>query len=151
MINFKLNPKDFNYLGTEYEVIEITKYNYKDYISLIEKTIQNFNNEIEWDKMFDLNEAILRLEDNATFYIGIINNEPFGHVWFEFIDTMSSNKFLYNLFIKNKVENKTYTGREFVSDIIFRFNRGIKIFCEVDEWNEKSIKLFEKLGFKRTK
>ena len=151
MIQFKLNPKDFAYLGTEYEVIEITKYNYKNYIYLIEKTIQNFNDEIEWDEMFDLDASIDRFRSGMVMYIGVVDTEPFGHVWFEFTDTISLNKNLYNLFIKNNVENKTYTGKEFVSYVIEKYHKDCIIYCEVDEWNIKSKKTFDYLGFKEIK
>lgn len=149
MINFKLEPKNFLYLGTEYNIIEITKNNYKNYINLIEKTIQNFNEEIEWNEMFDLETSINRFENDMKMYIGVIDNEPFGHIWAEFTNTVSLNRNLYNLFIKNRVKKKNYTGKEFLSCVIEKYLKEYNLFCEVDDWNIKSIKLFEKLGFKR--
>jgi RimJ/RimL family protein N-acetyltransferase len=151
MIKYRLKPNDFAFLGTEYDVIEITKDNYEEHIHLIEKTIQNFNDEIEWDEMFDLDEAIIRLKNGEFFYIGVIDDEPFGHVWFEFVDTISLNKHAYNLFIKNKVDNKTYSGKEFFSYVIEKYHKCCKIYSEIDEWNIASIKIVEYLGFKKYK
>jgi hypothetical protein len=78
--------------------------------------------------------------------MGIFDSDVFGHVWFS---DYKDGRFLFNLFVRNNVQEKKYTGKEFVSDIIFRHEYDKSIYCEVDEWNEKSIKLFEKLGFVR--
>jgi len=151
MINFRLLPKDFAYLGTEYNVVHINSENYKENIPYIEKTIQNFNAEIEWKDMFDLETAIFRFKTGMDMFIGVIDDEPFAHVWFDEYDLISTSKFLSNLFVKNKTENKAYTGKEFVSYIIHNYYSGVVIFCEVDDWNIRSIKLFEYLGFKKIK
>ena len=114
MISFKLIPENFNHLKTQYDIIKIDNKNVFRYTDLIKKTIDNFNNEIFWPDMFTLEQSLYRFELGMKIYIGHINNEPFGHVWF-------NNTYLFNLFVRNKIENKTYTGSEFLSDIIFRF------------------------------
>lgn len=145
MINFKLEPENFNYLNTNYNLIAIYKYNFTDNINLIEQTIKNFNDEIIWDKMFDINEAKQRVDYGMCMVIVVYENKPFGHLWLkDYID----GKFLFNLFVVNKTDNKFYTGQEFVSNVIQKVLPYENVYCEVDDWNEKSIKLFKRLGFK---
>ena len=142
MIKFKFLPQNFNYLGTQYNIVQIDNHNYVEYTHLIHKSIENFNAEIQWDNMFDFSETINRFENGMTMYIGLLDNEPFGHVWF-------NRSFLFNLFVRNKIEKKKYTGKEFISCVLHEFYNNGTIYCEVDEWNTKSIKLFERLGFQR--
>ena len=145
MIPFKLDPRDFNCLNTEYHIINITNQNLSDYYSLIEDSIRYFNNEHKWDSMFTFEDAISRVQNGMIMYVGVLEADVFGYVWFR---EFNNSRFLFNLFVRNNVTNKTYTGKEFVSDVIGRYEHGKVIHCEVDEWNEKSIKLFKKLGFK---
>jgi len=144
MINVELYPSNFNYLGIKYNIIQINKDNYDQYISLINKTIQNFNDEVQWSKMFDFKKAVERFSEGMIMYIGIMNNHPFGHLWIEEIESKFK---IFNVFVRNNVEIKNYNGQEFVSDIIDRFYKDKIIFAEIDEWNTKSIKMFLKLGF----
>ena len=146
MINFKLSPENFNYLGTEYRVLSIKLNNYKYAEKRIIETINNFNNEIVWDGMFNFDTVIDRLEKGMKMYILLMenSNEPYGHVWFK---DYNDGRYIFNLYVRNNVENKTYTGKEFVSDIIHRYESNVPIYCEVDEWNNKSISLFKRLGF----
>ena len=147
MINFKLEPINFNKIGTECEIIKIDNLNISHFYQLIHSSIDNFNEEIKWDDMFDFNEACDRLKNGMILYIGIYNSNVFGHVWFK---NYKDGKFLFNLFVKNKVIDKKYGGKEFISNIINRFEYNTTIYCEVDKWNEKSIKLFNILGFNTT-
>lgn len=147
MINFKLDPINFNKVGTECEVIKINNLNIPQFYQLAQDSIDNFNKEIKWDDMFDFNEVCDRLNNGMVLYIGIYDSNVFGHVWFK---DHKDGKFLFNLFVKNKVINKQYSGKEFISNIIHRFEYDTTIYCEVDDWNEKSIKLFNILGFNIT-
>jgi len=79
-------------------------------------------------------------------FIGIKDNCAFGHVWFK---EHNDGYLLFNLFVRNLVEQKMWSGKEFVSDIIDKFFKNDIIYSETDEWNIKSIKLFEKIGFKQ--
>jgi hypothetical protein len=145
MIAFKLDNKNFNYLGVEYNIIKIDNTNFDYYKHHIIESINNFNLEINWNDMFNLDEVKYRLSNDMNMYIGILNDSPFGHVWFK---EYEDGKYLYNLFVKNKTNIKEYTGKEFVSDIINRFEIQYPIYADVDDWNEKSIRLFKRLGFK---
>jgi RimJ/RimL family protein N-acetyltransferase len=146
MINFKLEQTNFNHLKTQYEVIPITLSNFENSCNLIDNSIKNFKSEIEWEELFTLDEARQRLTEGMVMYVGIIDFDVFGHVWFK---NHNDGRFLFNLFIRNQVEDKKYTGKEFLSDVIYRFEDNKTIYCEVDNWNEKSIKLFKRLGFQQ--
>ena len=146
MISFSLSENDFTPLGIEYTIIKVDCINFESNRQYILDSINNFNLEIEWNKMFTLEEADNRISGNMRMYIGLIDSEVFGHVWFR---DYKNGSYLFNLFVKNRVKTKSYTGTEFTSDIINRFENEYPIYADVDEWNEKSIKLFNSLGFKR--
>jgi len=146
MIHFKINPGNLVHLGAVCDTIEINYYNQIKYTNHIENTILNFYDEIKWDGMFDIKEAKKRFENDMTMFIGLYDNKPFGHVWFK---KKEDGYLLFNLFVRNSVEQKMWSGKEFVSDILYRFFKTDIIYSEIDEWNVKSIKLFEKLGFIR--
>jgi hypothetical protein len=146
MVSFKLIPQNFLHLQTQYSILKVTIHNYHHYYRYVEKSIQHFKDELDWEGMFDTNVVVKRLQSGMVLYLGIYDSDVFGHVWFS---DYKDGRFLFNLFVRNNVKEKKYTGKEFVSDIIFRYEYDKIIYCEVDEWNEKSIKLFEKLGFIR--
>jgi hypothetical protein len=144
MINFKLEVENFNYLGVNCNIIPISFLNYHNYKHLIQECIDYFNYEIKWDKMFSFNQALIRISNGMMFYVCMGDNEPMGYVWFKGND---DDRILFNLFFRNKNVIKKYNGKEFVSSVINTYEKNKVIFCEVDEWNEKSIKLFKKVGF----
>lgn len=144
MINFKLEQVNFNHLGTKYEIVEINKDTLPNNHWLIFNAIKYFNEEIQWDGMFDFTDVQERVSNGMVMYIGIIDSNVFGYVWFK---PEQENRSLFNLFVRNQVEDKKYTGKEFLSDVISRFENNKTIYCEVDEWNTKSLRLFERLGF----
>jgi predicted DNA-binding transcriptional regulator len=141
MIKYILFPEHFNDLGTDCEIIPISQKNVLVYRYLIEMCINHFNNEITWDNMFNLNEAIERIDNGMVMYVGVVDYEVLGYVWFD------KNR-LFNLFVRNKMPIKLRSGKEFVSNVIKRFESDKIINCEVDEWNIKSHKLFQRLGFR---
>lgn len=141
MIKFILSPQNLNDLGVECEIIQINKNNYLNHIPLIENGISYFNEEIEWSNMFDLEIAIDRLNRGMFMYIGIVNNDVFGYVWF-------NGGFLFNLFVRNKLLVKLHSGRDLLSNVIRKYEFDKNIYCEVDDWNIKSHKLFYGLGFR---
>ena len=145
MIAFKLDSIDFTPLGIEYSTIKVNYINFESNRQCVSDSIDNFNSEIEWDKMFTLEEASNRVFNNMRMYIGFIDSKVFGHVWFR---DYKDGSYLFNLFVKNKTETKNYTGTKFASDIINRLENKYPVYADVDEWNEKSIKLFKRLGFK---
>jgi hypothetical protein len=145
MIFFKLDNFNFNYLGVKYNIIKIDNTNFEHYKHYIIESINNFNSEIKWDNMFTLDESKSRIFNNMRMYVGLIDSQVFGHTWFK---DYKDGVYLFNLFVKNNTSHKTYTGTEFISDVINRFETQYPIYADVDNWNVKSISLFKKLGFK---
>lgn len=146
MILFSLSESDFTPLRIEYNIVKVDQSNFKNNRQYVLDSINNFNLEIEWDKMFTLEEANSRVSDNMRMYIGLVNSKVVGHVWFR---DYKDGSYLFNLFVKNKAKTENYTGTEFTSDIINRFENKYPVYADVDEWNKKSIKLLNRLGFKR--
>lgn len=145
MIPFKLDSIGFTPLGTEYQVVKVDRSNFESNKQHILISINNFNSEIEWDGMFTLEEASNRVFNNMRMYIGLVDSRVFGHAWFK---DYKDGSYLFNLFVKNKGKVENYTGTEFTSDVINRFENRYPVYADVDEWNEKSIKLLSRLGFK---
>lgn len=146
MIYFSLSKNDFISLGIEYNIVKVNQSNFESNRQYVSDSIDNFNSEIKWDEMFTLDEAKNRVFNNMRMYIGLVDSKVFGHAWFK---NYEDGSYLFNLFVKNKVKTENYTGTEFVSDIINRFENEYPIYADVDEWNEKSIKLLSRLGFKK--
>jgi hypothetical protein len=144
MISFTLSENNFIPLQREYTIIKVDNLNFERNKNYVLDSIHNFNSEIKWDNMFTLEESKNRVFNNMRMYIGLIDSEVFGHVWFK---DYNDGVYLFNLFVKNNTTNKTYTGTEFTSDIINRFETQYPIYADVDDWNVKSIRLFKKLGF----
>jgi hypothetical protein len=95
MISFKLDNFDFNCLGVKYNIIKIDNTNFEHYKHHIIESINNFNSEIEWDNMFTLDESNRRVFNNMRMYIGLIDSQVFGHVWFK---DYNDGVYLFNLF-----------------------------------------------------
>lgn len=144
MLNFILYPSNFNFLNKTFTTILVTYKNFEELTPCIEKCIKLFNDEIIWSEMFDIIQAEQRVKDGKELYIGLIEDKIFGYVWFE---DHKDGKKIFNVFVKNNEKDRKYKGSEFVSYIIKEFNSNFIIYAEVDEWNIKSIRMFEKLGF----
>jgi RimJ/RimL family protein N-acetyltransferase len=146
MISFTLREEDFAPLGVEYNIVKVDQSNFESNRHYVLDSINNFNLEIEWNEMFTSEVASNRVFNNMRMYIGLVDSKVFGHAWFK---DYKDGSYLFNLFVKNKAKTESYTGTEFTSDIISRFENEYPVYADVDEWNEKSIKLLNKLGFKR--
>ena len=92
MIHFNLNYHNLIHrdLSDKLSIIETVD---RD---IIQESINNFNNEIMWDGMFDLNKTIRRFREGDKFFVAKYNGEIFGHCW---LKKESTNKFyIYNVF-----------------------------------------------------
>lgn len=127
------------YENTDIIVVDIN--NFLQYEKHIEFCIKKFNEEIKWDKMWDINQAEARILNNHTLYIMIVDDDPMGFVWVH-------NFYLYNAFVS--VKRKSNMSQWFIQNVLFDRNlRGydvVKLYTE--EWNLRAIRFWEKLGFK---
>lgn len=121
--------------------IKITNRNFSETIKLIQKSITIFNSEIEWDEMWDINEAENRLNSGEVLYLLLDGKTPIGHVWYDLY-------YLYNAFVSEKRENgdSIWFIQETMWDMKENYNLTyIKLY--VDDWNEQAIRFWKKLNF----
>ena len=117
--------------------MHIKENNFKEFIPLIQETIDTFNKNVEWKDMWDIKEAEFRLKDGQDLFIGYDREGALAHVWFD-------KNYLYNCFI-NPRRPKGY-GVTFITKCLQGIShRRIRLYC--DEWNIKAQKFFEKVGF----
>ena len=76
--NFQIIQINSNNLN----LLKIQLHNFSDNTDKIQYSIDKFNSQINWDSMWDLNEAYERLSRNNTLYLLLKNDLPIGHVWY---------------------------------------------------------------------
>jgi len=121
--------------------IQITNLNFLENQNIISKTVETFNSEIEWDKMWDLNDANVRLTNGEVLYILLDGKTPIGHVWYDLY-------YLYNAFVSEKRENgdSIWFIQETMWDMKENYDLTyIKLY--VDDWNKRAIQFWKKLNF----
>lgn len=124
-------------------VLKLTSQNYHKWPNLIQACISKFSSEVDWDEMWDLEEAHRRLEDGDIMFImlNIGDDNPHGFVWFK-------EGYLYNAFMhKAKQKNDTVDFISYCCKNLDHNIKEIKLYC--DDWNIKAQKMFEKVGFER--
>lgn len=139
MINFVLNKENLieRNLPSELMVCKTS-----DAFAIL-KCIDLFNDEIKWDSMFTLWDALRRIEAGEKMFVGLYNGEIFGYCW---VIDRDYDTYIYNVFSKSTIDRRKYGATDMLYYVIK--NHGNKIIsAKVDEWNVKSIKVFEKLGF----
>jgi RimJ/RimL family protein N-acetyltransferase len=145
MISLSLSKNDFAPLGIEYNVVKVDQSNFENNRQYVLDSINNFNIELKWDEMFTFEEASSRIYNNMKVYIGLIDSKVFGHLWFR---DYKDGSYAFNLFVKNRAKTENFIATEFASDVLNRFENKYPVYCDVDEWNKKSLKLVSRLGFK---
>ena len=141
MIGFKLVKKDLIHRDASNIEIRISTD-----LPEIQKCIDLFNSEIKWEGMFDIKEAQRRIDLGDLMIIGYYNKKIFGYCW---LKTISRESFLYyNLFSVSTSEKRNYGATDLLYLVIEKYTNG-EIESFIDEWNYKSIRVAEKLGFKR--
>lgn len=121
--------------------LKITNRNFSETIKLIQKSITIFNSEIEWDEMWDINEAENRLNSGEVLYLLLDGKTPIGHVWYDLY-------YLYNAFVSEKRENgdSIWFIQETMWDMKENYDLTyIKLY--VDDWNKRAIQFWKKLNF----
>ena len=142
MIRFKLVKKDL--IHRDVSNIEVRM---STNLSEIQKCIDLFNSEIKWEGMFDIKDAERRIILGDRIFIGYYKNQIFGYCWLKMI---SEGSFLYyNLFSKSEPNERNYGATDLLYLIIKKYTEG-EIESLIDDWNQKSIRVAEKLGFVRS-
>ena len=112
---------------------------------IIMQCIRLFNKDVQWVGMFDVFDAIRRIQDGQKMFVATMNYEIFGHCWVE--KRSSKEYYIYNVFSKKTNEPREYGATDMLYYVIKNHTKG-KIRVRVDSWNKKSIRVFNKLGFK---
>ena len=135
MINFILNSDDLIYrdISDNIEIVETQESH------IIKHCIEMFNNEINWDGMFDIGEAQSRILNGHKFFVVYYQKIIYGYCWL-------NDNTIYNVFSKQHIGKRNYGATDMIYVVIKNYTNGpVKSF--VDEWNKKSINVFKKLGF----
>jgi len=146
MIQYELNKIHYKE-EPDLHIIQIYNKNwlesYKDTIQLL---INYFNEEYEWDKMFNLNYALNRIHEGHTLFLLYSNRRAIGYVWFKELD--KTNCFGYNLYVTKKVDRPKYAARWFynkVSGIMLQNYKRIQV--EIEDWNNVVIEIVSSIGY----
>jgi hypothetical protein len=135
MINYILNSNDLidRNISEEIEIQETYDY------QIIKHCIKMFNNELNWDLMFNLDDAQDRILNGHKFFVAYHEKNIYGYCWLD-------DDVIYNVFSKQHVGERNYGATDMLYLVIKNHTNGpVKSF--VDEWNKKSINVFKKLGF----
>ena len=103
----------------------------------IQTSIDSFNNNVKWDDMWTIDIAKERLNDGQDLFIGLDNEGPLAHVWF-------NKDYLYNAYVDPRRPNNY--GVSFIQACL-NFIEYDKVYLYCDVWNKKAQKFFEKVGF----
>lgn len=111
---------------------------------VIQKCIDLFNSEIEWDKMFNIEEALYRIDNGEKMFVGYKNEDIFCYCWIRQDDVQTY--YIYNVFSKKPKSLRKIGIIDLLYSVI-KYHTNGKIIGEVDKWNTQSQKVTEKLGF----
>jgi len=140
MINFVLNKTDL--IGRELpKGLNVTETEDPYIIALC---VNLFNRDLEWDGMFDVFDALRRIEDGQRMFVARIDDKIFGHCWVE--SKTNQEYYIYNVFSEKTKGHRVYGATNMLYHVIKTHTNGV-VKARVDEWNKKSIRMFEKLGF----
>ena len=141
MIKYKLKYEDLidHNIHPDFKILEVT-----DTI-VIQKCIDLFNSEIQWNGMFNIQEALHRIERGEKMFVGYKNEDIFCYCWIRRDDEQMY--YIYNVFSKKPKSLRKIGVIDLLYSVIKYHTIG-KIIGEVDEWNTQSKKVTEKLGFR---
>lgn len=146
MKRFELNKKHF---VEEPELHIIHLYNktfLNSYTDTMELLIRYFNQEYNWDDMFQISDVYKRIERGDNLFILYLNTKAIGYVWFKEIN--NDTCFLYNLYVTNVVKRPKYSPIWFVNRACSQMLKHYKkIQCECEDWHNSAQNTFVSNGF----
>ncbi len=138
MKEFLLNHSELVNRKTDIRIKETTDQNE------IQKCIDLFNSEIVWDGMFDIGEAMSRIQKGEKMFVGYKNENPFCYCWLR--EDSDTQYYLYNVFSKKPTSLRKLGVIDLLYLVIKDHTKG-NIQVEIDDWNIKSQKVAKALGF----
>ena len=111
-------------------------------VEVIQSAIDLFNSEISWDGMFDVEEAIGRMDNGERFYVLHEEGKILGYIW------IKKDSYYYNFFV---TQNRTKgDSQAFFCNVLYgTITEDINFWVARD--NARSLAFFDKMGFKRAK
>ena len=141
-MKFKIDLTNYNITESPSYIIEVDDITFV--LDELSESINEFNQEIKWDGMWDLIEAENRLKNNWKLILFKPTDKIKGWYW---LDKDGVSK---NLYVNKEYRNKG-VGRE-MNLALFNICKKInvnEIVCYIDDWNISSIKCIENSGWKR--
>jgi len=138
MKHFLLNHSELIERKTDISIKQITEQ------IEIQKCIDLFNSEIQWNNMFDVQKALDRIEKGEKMFVGYKNEDIFCYCWIR--QDNEQEYYLYNVFSK-KPKSLRKIGVIDMLYLVIRYHTIGKIKVEIDEWNTQSQKVAKRLGF----
>ena len=146
MISFELNKSNYEE-PKELSIIEISNRHKLDLLSDdVKKLIYFFNEEYNWDDMFNFNDVQTRISKGHYLFILYYGHKAIGYVFYE---PKENDKFyLYNLYVTNCYERPSYSPVWFVSNTIKLLPKTFKkVLCECEDWHTTAHNIFKSNGF----
>lgn len=134
------NFESINVNSNNLNIIKIKLHNFSDFTDKIQLSIDKFNSQIEWNDMWDLNEAYERLSRNNTLYLLLKNDLPIGHVWY-------IGEYLYNAFVSEERvdgESQWFIQQTMLDRNVSGYDT-ITLYTE--PWNKRANSFWKKLGY----
>ena len=138
MQHFLLNHSELIERKTDIPIKQITEQ------IEIQKCIDLFNSEIQWNDMFDVQKALDRIERGEKMFVGYKNEDIFCYCWIR--QDNEQEYYLYNVFSK-KPESLRKIGVIDLLYLVIKNHTTGKIKVEIDKWNIQSQRVAERLGF----
>ena len=138
MQHFLLNHSELIERKTDISIKQITEQ------IEIQKCIDLFNSEIQWNDMFDVQKALDRIERGEKMFVGYKNEDIFCYCWIR--QDNEQEYYLYNVFSKKPKSLRKMGVIDLLYLVIKNHTTG-KIKVEIDKWNIQSQRVAERLGF----
>ncbi len=141
-MNYKRDLLEYEKVKIESNIKNIQRID--EYKKKIEKEIENFQEELNWDGMWSVDDAIDRLEAGWYFNVMEMDNYITGWVWFNPIENL-----LCNLYVNKEFRKKGH-GKQLIYSImnLTKDDNIDTIYAEVDWWNDSGNLAFSRTGWR---
>ena len=141
-MNYKRDLLEYEKVKIESNIKNIQRID--EYKKKIEKEIENFQEELNWDGMWSVDDAIDRLEAGWYFNVIEMDNYITGWVWFNPIENL-----LCNLYVNKEFRKKGH-GKQLIYSImnLTKDDNIDTIYAEVDWWNDSGNLAFSRTGWR---
>ena len=141
-MNYKRDLLEYEKVKIESNIKNIQRID--EYKKKIEKEIENFQEELNWDGMWSVDDAIDRLEAGWYFNVMEMDNYITGWVWFNPIENL-----LCNLYVNKEFRKKGH-GKQLIYSImnLTKDDNIDTIYGEVDWWNDSGNLAFSRTGWR---